>query len=430
MYLFDLLTAILSAILFFYCVRSKQVRGGRFIVYLVFFILYVFPLYIDLSYEIPSYDVNVLGYLISSKDLTTRFIYNIVILVSQIIIVKWHIKSSDTTTYVKDIALKPYYSYLNIGMALPLVAFIIYGQDMAMLIIPFWRELGLFNLSEEYDYLERLSYVGITSSCLLLLRGDKTKLSIYRLLPLAFLYMNICIQGKRAILFFAIVNIILIVFHNLNDILFDSKTKWLKNVIGSIIGVALTILMLVVTINVKVENRNYDETNAAELITTTRMDFLRDDRVRLAIFSEMNEEEWPMLNYFGETIVYNIMSTPPINIFFNILKIKYYTYQQFLTSCLTHSQFNPENNFMTPSFFAELISNLGIILGVLAMCWLCVFVGIQYNKYPYPLNFLVLCSFLLLNLFSFRYVIFYLEFSFIICLLYKHRKNSNNFKLS
>ena len=420
MFIFDFFTILLSTIFFIYSIRNKRISGGRYIVYLLFFTFYVLPIFLDVFYEMPKYGVTHFGFLVSSNNITTRIIYDAVVVFIQLILIIWKNNQNRNSKMRLFYITKRQYIVITIGMILPIIAFLAFGLNKSLLFTPLWRELQFYGIETNYDYVERLSYLGIACCCILLLRKDFPLLSYYRLFPAAFLYMNICVQGKRAVLFFSIIVIILIIFFLLNREVGAIKNKIRYYVMGSVVAVVLIVYMITFALNVKINNRGYDEKDTATLFTTTRIDFLRDDRVRLAIFSEFNEDEWPMLNYYGETIIYDVMSIPPIDIVFNYLKIDRYSYQQFLTSCLMHSPFSPDNNYMTPTIFAELISNFGVLFGVLLMAWGCLFFGNQIDKYPYPFNILIICSFVLLNLFAVRYVVFFIEFTIVACYLYKH----------
>lgn len=423
---FDIFTVVVATFLLIRHWHQFIWGSSRYVIFLLFFIFYVFPLYLDLMVGIPSYGDN--GFRVSSRDQLTRGIYDLSLIFSMFIILYYKRKKEEDSTQLSKTTPFKINTYVYIGMVMPAILTIFVLKEIALLYTFQWRELEIFEMMNFYSYVEHLTYIGITCSIFLLFRTDKGLLSPSRFIGLIFLYINICVQGKRAILFFAVINIVILLY-----ILYRQKKqnheKTLGLALGSIVVVALLVgYMFVLNLTVKI-GRGYNESDAESIISSTRVDFLRDDRVKLALFSETHSDNWPMLDYPCQTILYDVMSIFPTNLIFIKLGIPYYTYQHYLTKCLDHTKFDKDNHYMTPCVFAELVSNFGIIIGILLMPLLCVWFAKKADKYSYPVNITVICSFVLINMFSIEYVMFYLEFATILCLV-TNRKASIKCKKS
>ena len=182
--------------------------------------------------------------------------------------------------------------------------------------------------------------------------------------------------------------------------------------------------MLEMTFAIKAE-RGYNIDDSDAMYTATRIDFFRDDRVRLAIYKELYPEGKPMLDYPGQTLLTDALSVVPINYVVSAVGHESYSYQTYLTCALENYNRKEkidvsQHGYMTICFLAELISNLNII-GILLIPFVCLWFCKKIDQFPYPYNALIICAFTLINLFDFTYVVYYLELLFIICYLYKRK---------
>lgn len=431
---FDWFTITISA--FFWVKNIRRIsEGTRYLIYLIFFMFYVFPLYLDYFVAMPdyTYTYKYVGYVASRKDVLTNITYDILLLVSQAIILYYKKGKSKIEYSSNGFNIKGsfYRIVLFIGMTSPSLFVIVLLREPAMLYTFQWREFDLFSAEGSYGHIERLTYVAISCSALLLFSKIKTSRIldvIFKIFVLFFVYSNVCIQGKRGMLLFAVVNFFVIlffkVFLNNRQKVVDKKKMFL----GTVLGVIAVVSMLASTYFVKI-GRGYSTDLADIMYVSTRVDFLRDDRVRMAIYSEENPEKMQILAYPCQTLLTDILTIVPIDYIAHYLTgfENKYSYQQFFTHAMegnnySHSFNSKEYSYETVTIFAELISNLGIFLGTFLMVVLCFWVYRLSDSYPYPYNILILCSFFLLNLYHIGYIIYYLEATFILCYLF-NRKN-------
>lgn len=408
----DIATIFLSI---YFLLQAMIYLAGKsiFIIYILLYVFYILPLDLDYLISFPAYlNPRHHGFYISHDDALTRVIYDFALLWTQFCIIRYFKGKKIAIIAGETVAKKNYVKYLIVGMVLPPILTIVVLHNPAMLYTFQWNELDIFTIHRLFSYVEQLTYIGICCAVLYLFSDKHTKMKwVLNALALLFAYINICIQGKRGILFFALVMFFLVIFYK-NNTKRDFNLFKFRNIIVVIIGLAVCFFMIAMSIDVKLE-RGYAEDM---IVDALRIDFFRDDRVRMAIFSELYPNRMHILDWHGQTIFYNITLIWPINLIcINFFGMRLLNYQQFISAAVQGIRFTGDG-YMTPTLFAEGISNIGIVLGILIMPFICIWFSKQIDKYPYPLNALVIASFLLLNMFSINYIMLFLELSFILCL--------------
>ena len=139
------------------------------------------------------------------------------------------------------------------------------------------------------------------------------------------------------------------------------------------------------------------------------------------------KDEVEILDYPLQTYAGDIFGFIPLNYIPSLVGMKIYSYQTYFTYAVIHKKRSgnldvANNSFMTVSCFAELISNLGLLLGMALMPFICLWFARRIDKYPYPFNAFIICSFILLHLFDVMYIAIYLELTFFLCLIYKNKR--------
>lgn len=420
----DWLTIIIST--FFILKYYKRiVQSSRYLIYILFFVFYVFPLFLDCFFMPPVYsDWLGRGFKVAAEDTVTRTIYDIAIIYTQIVILFWD-RSKDTRICVRDVIVSNKnegtsgtYFFLWFGMIVPTVFAAFASSHKFILYTLQWREYYNAALVSRYTYCEKLSYIGVACSLTLLFYvKSKTvfRMIIQKILCIVFLYTSICIEGKRSIIFFSVLIILLIMIPGLRDKAMTLKER--KRKIFRLIALASIALLAMVafTLFVKIINRGYNPEDLNELYTAIRIDFLRDDRARLAIYSLIYPERIKMLEYMPQTFLSNGTAFFPIDYILYKNNISYPSYAQFLTSALLGYE---HSAVMTPALYAEMISNFSII-GCIIMPFLCIWFSNIINRNDYPINVFILVCFVFLQMYDFTYIAYFIEFTFMLCLLKK-----------
>ena len=416
----DIATLVISLLFLFKNIKNIF-KSTRYLIYLIFFLLYVVPLFMDYLVAFPDYTFTMAkGFAESAEDPTSRILYDLAIIYCQYILLNYKKKKE---SFIHSFAEQRTYSSFSgtcntlflIGMVLPALITPFLTDRLYILYTFQWREADS-NVFYNYSLIEQLSYIGLSSSVFLLFSKKRTSIFL-RILALVFLYINMCIEGKRSILFFALLNIIILLFPGLISYK-EKKAERRRQEFGFILACSIIALFLIAfSIFVKTVSRGYDIEQTDTIITTLRIDFFRDDRVRFAIYSLLNPEKVQILDYPGQTFFPFIYWVRPFNyILGKLLPIDAYTYAHYMTSKMAGIPIAPDSAWMTPTVFAELISNFSII-GVLIMPFLALWFAKQASKFSSPINAMIIISFLLIQMYAESYVMLYLEFVLVLCII-------------
>lgn len=406
----------------------KQCFDSRFFISLLLYIFYMIPLGLDWFYEMADYTYSGWwGFMIPRGDFFTNVLYDVLFLYTfYVLLIKTKSYKNQRNYSNKESQIKSIALYLLFIALIPPVAVVLIMRQPAMLMAFQWRELGIFSTSGSYATIEKITYIAVSCSVLLFFSKKNIILNLFSLL---LLIMNVCIQGKRAILFYALINIVIVLYIKFRKLQISPKKMTVLSMLAILLCAALMTLMINMTIAVKLE-RGYDPNNTSAMYTTSRIDFFRDDRVRLSIYSCMNEEEVEILQYPAQTFVSDLFAFIPINYIASMADIHHYSYQTYFTHALerkkTDSFIDVQNrSYMTVCFISEMISNIGFLLTLLLLPKFCLWISKKADDHPYPLNALILCVFASLNMFDFTYMAYYIEAVLILCWFYhlsKHRK--------
>lgn len=420
---FDWLTII---ILLFVTIKniSKVLTETRILVFMIFFMFYILPLVLDYLVGFPEYFNRTAGFTESQVDLPTRIVYDFCLLLCSWIILRYKPKKKDSSHSVFELSEKTstvLKAFLIIGMLLPALFVILLRMPSFMLVVPMWREIELIEIPKNYSLVEQLDFAGVCC-CILCLFGKLKNVAIpTRLLSLFMLYVNICIEGKRGIVFFTLMCAVLlwIVHQQVGN---TSKKKRIAGLIRiAIIGVVVIMAMIVISVNVKID-RGYDD-DPTVLYTALRVDFLRDDRVRLALYEIVHPGSYKVLDYPGQTIWPFITWVFPLNILFSkMFGFSAPHYSFYLSSALLGGNIDKDESFMTPSVYGELISNFSL-LGVLFMAIMAIWFIKKADSFPYPINLFIIIAFTAWQMYPLGYIMLFLEFTFVLCVLYRIRNN-------
>lgn len=413
---FDLFTIFCSILLLLLTLKDSKSFIGL-IIYGLIYVFYIVPLDLDYLVGMPEYtNPRHYGFRISYDDPISRVLYDCFVLWVQFIVLRYLKKCSVSYTEEQNIGLVRT-RFIVLFMLLPPILSLVVLRNPALLYTFQWNELDIFNIHRYFTYVEQLTYVAISFSLVFLFMKQSGAMRyIAPLFAFASIYMNICIQGKRGILFFAIVVFVIIVLYR--TLRTTKKILSARMIFFLVIGLAAVVAMVIMSVNVKLE-RGYAEDL---LYDTLRVDFFRDDRVRLAIYSELHPEKIKMLDWYGQTFFYNITHMWPLNLLciwlFGMVLLNY---QQFLSAAVQGTSFTLEG-YMTPSIFSETISNLGILVGIFVIPYICIWFIKKAEGKPYPLNVLIITCFVLLNMFSFNYIVLFLQIVIIFSYLQKRKK--------
>jgi len=322
----------------------------------------VFPLILDIIVGPPSYNLgtsqfNFIGFIMSHKDITTEIIYCIFVLFTTFFLFlfgkKKYLYLKEIKSYGKNITSFPVKLFLSLVVFTPVIlAFkkMLAGNVSLNNILNYNYLRLLFRGDLDFIYYYYIALLCVLSFIILLLISNSNL--FYISLIYAFpLYVAIGIHGKRNI-------IAILIFMYVFAILFKMKisTRYFKYII------AFFLLILIIS-SVKYQSnvRNIEfKSNMDKAYTDFRVDYGRDDVVKMAIYYEINED--PILENQKNSQLYFLKYFPgEINYFRTE-----YKYSVYATSKLLGYATPIDLGWgMTTGIFDESIANYGIIFGVL-----------------------------------------------------------------
>ena len=423
---FDVITMIITSYL---CARNIKglYKSSRYFIYYLVVIIYVIPLFLDYFVGFPVYnEARYKGFELSEYDTASRCLFDLVIIFIQIIILKYRNHSGKEGIITGQESNLKYDRFIDSSSIKRLLYLFMIGTVVSALVVlrrpdivvtPLWREYLISSEIRNYATFERLSYVGMACSVVLLL--TKNISFVGRITSLFFLYFNICIEGKKSgIIFVIMVGFILLlsrIARSENSI--KKKKKMLIRYI--VLGIILVYLIVRITIYVKTTSRGYIATDVTRLYTAFRIDVFRDDRVRMAIYSLLHSDNYQGIPFPGQTYLIAVFYLFPFDYIFGSMGVKrmlnMHTYSDYLSAALYGGTVESVAGFMTPAILAELIANFSV-LGVVLFPFICIWFSSKTDKYEYPINIFIICSFFMLQMYSLSYIAYLLEFTFLLCI--------------
>ena len=431
--IFDILTLIVSTV--FLIKNIKKIKfSARYIIWLIIFVLYIVPLYIDYFYMLPDYPSQdqLKGFTISRIDSLTCILFDIFFIYLQYRLLYYKGKDKISPFDTSFELTKGNRLLLFLGMTLAPLVVLLFVRQPFMLYTFGWRELGIIEPPRFYDQAEQFCY--FSSSCALLLLFERRKgllrNILQKIIALGFVYMVLSIQGKRAMLFFVMISILVILYFVFIDRIKNNRNWKIFLLYGFVLLGLAGFYMSTISLEVQVKRGNtYAETS--EIVTSQRVDFFRDDRVRMAIYSEVHPDEMQILHYRGQTIIPDIFGLLPLNYLRDRIGVGRKVYQTYFTCSLCGDNINSstvmrDSNWMTVTFISEVISNFSLLLAFLIVPFLCLKTSKLVNKLRYPFNILVILAFVMFNLFDTTYVVVYVEFMIIFYLVSRKKKHKTD----
>lgn len=415
----DIITMLTSTACLVAAIRKLR-AGSRYVFFILFYLVAVLPLILDYVIGVPEYaswqaGSKNYGFIISYNDSMTRALYDIFLLVFQFVLLIFgkNKQAHDGTSHVMTLTERSYKRLVVLLAAasiLPPLLVLVTPLPKEILFDWGWRDAGLYGVegSKYYFSIEKLSYIGFAASILLLFRHgfDGKGWRFTHLIWLAPACMNICIEAKRSIIFFAAVIVLCLLVEYV-------PKKKLKGVI--FLAIVSMVMLVMFSINVKMKFRGY--AGADVLYATLRIDYFRDDRVKMLIYSLLNPDRIHVLSFPLESYIMQIGYIFPLD-FLGVPRLGYNTY---FTSALIQQPLSLGLNYMTTSMLDEALANFGY-LGYLVAPLIAAFLAREADKHDVILKTLITSAFILMLMYSPNYIMWYLQFVFILTVIARYAK--------
>lgn len=414
---FEIATLLIS-VFWLISLLKKLGLQSMSIIYCIFWVVCVLPLALDYLIGRPEYNPNAYMLFVDAcYDGTTRFLYCIYLLITQMIMKYYERKSekkqksfsnksSVKISQTENLIDKKSFQRILFCMAIAVpILTVLFRVPILYLFSLSWRYEGLDLTSlTGYGTLERMSYIGIVAAAVLFFLKKNIPA---RLFMTVLLYMNVCIEGKRSALFFALAAIVLCYIEFSTS---RNKKFWLY--FGGIV-----IIVIVVNLTFFIQSTFRGYSSFAELYRMFRIDLFRDDTIKSAIYSLLHPSKVQILDYPFQSVIMQIGFLFPL-VFTGIPRVSYETY---LTAALKYRGIDELVNGvrMTPSLYDCGIANFGF-LGFFVGGIVAILFAKYMNKCEHYWNPIIACGFMLYSMYSFAYICWYFEFFFMIYWVHKH----------
>jgi len=331
---------------------------------LVFYLMFAAPLGCNFLLGTPDYR-TVPGFATAAGDPLVRILYCLFLVTTACVWRRFgETKHPDAPAFMNPKAPGRATRRLLIGLVIsPIIVALIGPNPARYLHYGFIvAEEGSLSQNEVFfhDLVAAAAFLSIVASSILILASRSPWRSFRYLLPLQ--AIAVILDGKRTGFALAVVGVVL--------------TLYLR---GELKGRRLVAALLIATLALAGFSYAYQssirEISAAAtpkdlLYEGARVDFGRETRVQMAIYSELHPEQMQILDFRGETLLYYAALIVPRDLWPD----KPYPYAVYFTGAMLGLSPQYLGWGMTTTIFDEAISNCGLgglLLGPLVICWVC-----------------------------------------------------------
>jgi hypothetical protein len=369
--LIKLVTFLLGTFYVFKIIKELYVgKNYNTVVYpaIVFYVFMYIPIICDILIGRPEYNAFYYGFILSGNDPLTEIIYCISI------------------TYIMYIFRRFQTKYIFLpkttGKNYATTTFFVVFFVLNLLLLPILTNTELMNVLIRYEMfqykqgpfsaIKPFGLIIIALILFVLFLEKKRKIFFVKLcLLIPYIYLALSMSGKRAVFFIFFAGLIYILISN----------KFIIR--GQIFLFVVPIIALLFFFSSQYQqhfDRIHDDSFASKY-TNFRIDYGRDDTFKMVVFSEIHKEaNISILKSRGQSLLFY----PTFFIKRDVWTEKPYPYAVYFTSAMLGIS---DPSFigwgMTTSIFDELISNLGLFLGLLVSPFMLIFVckiGMKNNK--------------------------------------------------
>lgn len=397
MLLFDFFTFILCLIPTLLCVYSIFKVGIKplTIIQIVFFIIFVFPIFLDIIFSKPEYR-SFYGFYIYAEDNRVAFIYNLFIV--SVSYFNYFFRGK------KIVNLNISNSLIKIDIFLILIAllplfFIFFAPDIDLYKLYGGASIRDFDEFSNtfHGFLNIFTFVSAFICSYLIIKNFNKRFFLTFLLFLIVI-ADFWLNGKRTIV---------LIFLFFLGLFYFIVNKNLKSF--------LFLLILLLTYSFynswyQSNIRDFDDSKSFnEKYENIRVDYFRDQRVKMAIYGELKPYKIKILPYRGESFIFSSTFFIPRSIWPN----KPYPYAQYFTSAMFNSEPKLWGWGMTTSIYDEFIANLGLIglllIQILLLYYIKIIGNLNSPKFQiYSVFLFVLLMMVQMIAFMFLYIFWFI----------------------
>lgn len=346
---------VLLTVLLIFPIWKKR-RNVAFFCLILFDVAYVIPLLVEFFLGKPKFSSAYVGFVLSANDEATAFAYAFFILVVETCFFVYLNRSHDVSPEISDIALNiqerfcknPLLIFFSIIIVLSPIVAIMLAPNMQLYLSDFGKlgmdqsDLSLVDIV--YHKKIASKFVTLAAFGVILLKIiDKKNFPAYKFLRVVGIILVALVNGKRTFVTF------LVIFLVIMDFLLKKKKKYLR------FNIAVSVVCVIVYFVAYSYISGKYEYNTDWYAVISEY-FFRNNSVKVAIYSALNPEKLPILDYPGQTLLFDFLFFVPRSIW----PTKPYPFPDYYTSAifgfstLTSIGWNFQTNI-----YAEWIANLG-----------------------------------------------------------------------
>lgn len=342
---------------------------------ILFFITAGFPLLFDVLVGKPTYAEQP-GFYLATRDITTNIIY--CLFVSIVPPLWWWLgrepinkrHNTQLADQNEDLSLlrrlRPVFFIIMISPLYALLlapapeAYLKYGAVLNL------QEQANFALASEYhsNFIAPLARVSLIAGVALLLSNKRIQALPFILIQ-PWTFLSFWLVGKRSVVAMGTLLYLYLFWHK-------GYLRGAKLVAAAMAAViVMGIYSYIYTDQIKrghVDNVNLG--SFQQVYETTRIEYGRDDRIKMCIYSELYPEQMQILEHRGQSLLFYATMYVPRSFY----PEKPLPYAQYFTSAMFLSEPKFWGWSMTTTWLGEAISNfgwLGLLLGPLALVLIC-----------------------------------------------------------
>ena len=338
---------------------ARGSRSSVLFAYLVFFGLFVIPVAADLIYGMPAYTER--GFYVAAKDPLVRILYCIYLaFIPPLWLRKQFVKGNIRAAQPLRLS-KSAKGILLVGAALPAVLLLFAPMPHIYMHYGFVASKDVpLDILWFHNILAAVTILSILSGAAFLACFAQIRRGFGLVLPL--FAIAIFLNGKRAIFALAVISIVLVL--------------WARGALRgrrfflALCASAFAIGLFSSIYESTIRDISAESTSPEYAYKNTRIDYGRDSRVKMALYAELHAREMRILDYPGESLLFDITFWVPRSVWAG----KPYPYAVYFTSALLGTKVGMLGWGMTTSLLDEAIANFGwagIIFGPLAVLAIC-----------------------------------------------------------
>lgn len=392
-YITNLIAFILGTFWAIKAVRSI-LRGTKYsinFVMLVFYVFFILPLAFDSVLGVPKYTYE-LSFSIATADLYTNILYALYVSIVPVI---WHMTAVRKTmgSGFKQGSSHLFSNYIYITMMVSPIFLLFFSPNPEIYLNYGAAILGFPSPEGEqfHSLISAATFFSVMSFSFLLIKQKELSLLFFmRFGP--FLLATLWMNGKRNIVIWALVLVLYALWKRRT---MQPKQILLMSLLFLTVGIGFSALYQ--------QAFRYDDLKVdswEDVYTNMRVDYGREDVTKMAIYAELNPSELTILDYRGQSMLYNLLFFVPREVWPG----KPWPYAVYATSALIRIPPQYVGWGMTTGILDESIANfglLGMLVGPLFISIVCRVGDRDQEPLPQLLTVLITILMLVLQLAAF-----------------------------